>query len=420
MRPVQHSSLWLPILLGVALLAGCRREPGERALDNGLRALRRGQLDKAVSLLTLAIRERPADASAHANLGIAYLKKGQPQDALAELNQAAALDKADPRPLEFIGTVHGEAGRWTAAEEALTEAYRRAPGSARVLTALAAAQLRTRGPAAAQNMLARALAADADYPPALYDMGMLNRDAFKNNDEARKYLTRYLKVAGRDAHAETARKILAGPSGKDRPTLPSSSLPAGAPGSRPATAMTNLPSTGIPAGRAATPSNAPTPPKPSARALQTAMEAYNLGVRHQTKRDWGKAIAEYQRALQNNPGMGNAAYNLGLVYRSSGYLPRAKAAFQQALAINPDMLLYRYMLALTLRDLGENADALAELNEVLRANPDHPEAHLLRGLIYSADNANLDPARKEFTRYVELAPQGPSAEQVRNWLKTHP
>jgi tetratricopeptide (TPR) repeat protein len=99
-------------------------------------------------------------------------------------------------------------GRWAEAREALSTAYARSPRSPRLVTAAAIAQLHTEGPESAKSYLLYALNLDPLYPPALYDMALVNNDWLKDDAEAEKYFKKYLEVAGRDIPAADARRAL--------------------------------------------------------------------------------------------------------------------------------------------------------------------------------------------------------------------
>jgi tetratricopeptide (TPR) repeat protein len=136
--------------------------------------------------------------------------------------------------------------------------------------------------------------------------------------------------------------------------------------------------------------------------------------------DLNRAIQEYSRAVQNDPTMVNAHYNLGLVFKARNDLARARSAFQQALALSPDMPDARYMLALVLRDLREPNACIVELKALLEKHPKYAAAHHALGQLYKNDPATVESAKREFSRYLELAPDGPSAREARNWLKYNP
>jgi protein O-GlcNAc transferase len=381
----------LAVALAIGCAAGgCRRDP----VDQGLQALERGDAARAERLFEQAIQIQPADASAWANLGLARLKLGRPDDAAKAFREAAELDRDDARPLEFIASIHSERGQWKAALDTLNEAVRRDAASPRLLTALAVAESHVHGPQTARSRLADILTRAPNYSPAVFNMAALYRDALHNPAEAEKYFRRYLKLAPSDPHAAEAQAALQ------------------------ATGTTATPPAAPPP---VTPSRTPAPVRPAPAPVvinpQAAAEAYNRGVRSQAAGDLDRALQEYSRALQNNPSMASAHYNLGLTYRAKGDTAAARAAFQQALTHAPDMANARYMLALAHRELGDDAAAAAELNALLLQQPKHADAHLALGLLYKKDSGRVTDARRELTRYLELAPNGASARDVRAWLK---
>jgi tetratricopeptide (TPR) repeat protein len=367
---------------------GCRRDP----VDQGIRALERGDAVRAERLFAQAVQVQPADATAWANLGLARLKLGKLDDATKAFREAAERDRDDARPLEFIAAIQGERGQWKAALDTLNEAVRREARSPRLLTSLAVAELHIYGPQSARTRLAEVLTRAPNYSPAVFNLAVLYRDALQNPTEAAKLFRRYLKLAPSDPHAGEAQAALH--------------------------------STGVPAAPpvAGSPTPAAVRPAPAnvTRNPRAATEAYNRGVRSQAAGDLDRALQEYSRALQNDPSMANAHYNLGLTYRTKGDTAAARAAFQHAIANAPDMANARYMLSLAHRDLGDEPAAIAELSTLLQQQPQYAEAHLALGLLYRKDSAKVELARRELTRYLELAPSGASAQDARAWLKYHP
>ena len=404
-----NRKLSLPaLLIACAVAAGCGIDP----LNDGIRALERGDAARAEHLLDQATQIQPADASAWANLGIARQKQGKTDEALKAFRQAADLDHDDARPLEFIAAVHSDRNQWKPALDALNEAVRREPKSPRLLTALAVAEWHIYGPQTARSRLTDVLAIAPNYSPALFNMAIVQRDGLHQPAEAAAMFQRYLKLAPNDPHAAEARAALGAAatplSGAPRPavqTPPRTTPPAAATPPRPAVAVPPKPVSVPPA------------PAPAAHNPQAAADAYNRANRSLAAGDYDHAIQDYGRAIQNSPGMADAHYNLGLAYTGKGDAASARAAFQQALELAPDMANARYAVALGYRDQGDTARAVSELSTVIKQQPQHADAHLALGLIYRKDPAKLSLARQELTRYLELAPNGASARDVRNWLK---
>ncbi|MBN1557927.1 MAG: tetratricopeptide repeat protein [Lentisphaerae bacterium] len=192
------------ILLAVACLASCgRRETAQPALEAGLARLRAGlaadgteaDLRAAAAQLETAVRRKADNATAAANLGIAYWKLNRYEDAARLLRRAAELNPADARPLEFVAKVYIDAQQWEKARLALDQAFQRTTDSPRILTAMSVAAAQAGADALAQEFLVSALEQDAAYPPALYNMAVLQRDRLGNPAEAAGYFRRYLSAA---------------------------------------------------------------------------------------------------------------------------------------------------------------------------------------------------------------------------------
>ena len=391
----------------LALLPACRRDP----LDEGSKALERGQLDRAEPLLELAATRQPNDASAQANLGIVRLKLGHPDQAVTAFRRAAELAPDDPRPLEYLAAIRAEQGRWKEAADFLVPALRLDPKSPRAMTALALAELHLYGPQAAHTRLTDTLAFAPNYSPAVFNLAMIEKDWLRNPEAAEAFFRRYLKLAPGGGQAAEARAALQDsglpPAPSARKQRPDHGLPA---------AKQDV----SPSERAATPRReASPPPRPAARNAPAAAEAYNKGVLSHTAGDLDQAADAYGRAIENDPGMVNAYYNLGLVYKTKGDLGKAQSAFQQAVNLAPDMINARYMLALAHQEQHHDAAAIAELTALIQKAPQHAEAHLALGLLYKKDNSKTDLAKKEFARYLELKPDGASAQDLRKWMRLH-
>lgn len=385
------------VVAGLAGLAGtgCRRDPVGAAMA----ALDSGDNVRAERLLAEAAQSPAADASVWANLGLARLKLGRPDDAIEDFRHAAELDHDDARPLEFIASIQADRNQWKPALDTLHEAVRREPKSPRLMTALAVAELNILGPQAAHARLLDVLALAPNYSPAIFNLAVIDRDALHNPTEAATWFQKYLKVAPTDPHADDARAALG-----------LANTPTAGQASRATPAPQPIRSA------AAQPAPRPVPAAPP-RNPQAAAVSYSNGVRLQTAGDLDRALQEYSHALQDDPTMATAHYNIGLVYKAKNDWTNARAAFLHALEINPAMTDARYMLALAYRDMGDEAKAATELETVIHQQPKHAEAHLALGLLYRKNPAKLESARRELARYVELAPSGTSAKDVRNWLK---
>lgn len=358
-------------VLVILFLTGCGRDP----ISSAIKAIEQGHLQKAEQLLVQALQEDPSNLNALINLSIVQLKNGQQDQALAGFLQVGEHMPDDARPLEYAASIHMENNRWPEAAALLTEALRRSPRSPSVQTAIALVELNTLGAPAACDRLMKLIGDMPSYAPALFNLGVINRDWLKNQNESKKYFQRYLALEKNDSHTVIARVVM---TEKMRKPAPPALLP---------------------------------------RNPQVAAESFSQGVRHHQARNYDKAIEAYQRALQNDPTLVRAHYNLGLLLRDKRDLAQARTEFEAALAVSPEMSDARYMLALVMIDQGLEAEAARQLTTLTQKAPRHAEAHLALGLLYKKDPAKRELARKEFNTYLKLDPNGTSAKDIRNWLK---
>lgn len=196
-------------MLVVLLVSGCGGKSGQFYLEAGITKVERQDFEAAAELLEKAAEKLPNNPTAYCNLGIAYWKLGQTEQAVESLTKAADLSEKDPRPLEFIGRIYSETRRWEEARSAFNLAYERSPLSPRIVTSIALAGFHAGKVKMAHSYLTQALDLDSNYPPALYNMGVLCRDRLKNRGKAVIYFQKYVKVTDDSRHAEIARQFLA-------------------------------------------------------------------------------------------------------------------------------------------------------------------------------------------------------------------
>lgn len=368
------------------LLTGCGRDP----VASALKEIDRGQFPDAEKILVECLQEDPSNIDAMANICILQLKKGDHEQALAGFLQVAEQAPEDPRPLEYAASIYMDHNRWPEARTLLEAASRREPRSPSIQTALALIDLNTTGAVAARDRLLNIIADTPSYAPALFNLGVINRDWLKNTSETKKYFQRYLAIEKNDSHVVIARAAMTEKGYKPPAPVTTTVIPA--------------PNSTLPSSK-----KAPNP--------KVAAESFSQGVRHHQARESDKAIEAYVRAIQLDPSMVRAHYNLGLLLRDKRDLDQARRSFENALSIAPGMADARYMLALVLIEQGQDADATKHLTLLLDKTPQHAEAHLALGLLYKKDPAKRELARKELNTYLKLDPNGSADKEIRNWLK---
>ena len=90
-----------PLLLALALLAGCSRDPNVRKqkyLQSGEKYLSKGKLNEAIIEFRNALEIDPRFAAAHYQLAHAYLRSKNPEAAYRELLETVSLDPKNSDP----------------------------------------------------------------------------------------------------------------------------------------------------------------------------------------------------------------------------------------------------------------------------------------------------------------------------------
>jgi Flp pilus assembly protein TadD len=465
------SILTTGLILGFASTA-CRRPADPAALADGLTRIKEKDYPAAIVRLREAVRGNPRDVTAQANLGIAYWRAGAAQSATRPLLDAASLSDNHPRVLEILGLVYTELGDWPAATDCLRRAQERSgQPTPRVLTERGIVEFRAGRAPAAESLFQEALRLNGDYPPALFNLAVLNRDR-QNPDAAAIYFGRYVLVAMDASRVAAARRFIgqaeaqkraqAGGGATVRPPpprtgggaapAPQRADPAVATqkvetvpdprGRPPATTRKSGSDAGDSTARESTPPVGAKPPtaagaQPQAAAGQSsgakppaaeseaqvkrreAIVASSEGLRLHKMGDLSRAIPLYRQALALDPKLEHVHYNLGLAYDQKGDSAQAAQAFANAIAVKPDMLDARYMLAVSFRRTGELERATAETKKLLTIDASYAKGHLLLGMLHE-QLRRPDLARAPYEEFLRLDPKNPSVDRIRQWLRDNP
>lgn len=178
-------------------------------LNDGLEKIKDGDYKGAVSKLETAVKLNPDSATAYCNLGVAYWHLGMLEQAINALRLSTELDNSDARVYEFLGQACMDAGKWDDARSAFDTAFRHSAPSARLLTSMAIVEMNAAKAEIACTFLEQALRLEPNYPPAVYNMALLQRDGFNNRDEAALHFQRYIALVPNDARSDEARRYLA-------------------------------------------------------------------------------------------------------------------------------------------------------------------------------------------------------------------
>jgi tetratricopeptide (TPR) repeat protein len=165
---------------------------------------------------------------------------------------------------------------------------------------------------------------------------------------------------------------------------------------------------------------------PSAREIQGGLAAVNdeIGLhyltpltdvsgsmeRGDTKPD--KAIADYTKAIQLNPGYAKAYYNRGVAHRDNGNHTKAVADFTEAIWLRPAFADAYYNRGVAHHNMDEPDKAIADYTDAIRLNPKDVEAYRNRGVLYGK-KGEYDKAIADYTEAIRLNPGFPAAYYYR-------
>jgi tetratricopeptide (TPR) repeat protein len=127
-------------------------------------------------------------------------------------------------------------------------------------------------------------------------------------------------------------------------------------------------------------------------------------------------VAALRRTVADHPRDAGAHDALANALAQTGDLPGALQEFDAAVSVDPDdavALAYSGWIALL---AGSTDKALDRLARAEATAPGYPDAHAFRGIALLRSGGDRAEARAELERYLQLAPDGPLTQQVRDVL----
>ncbi len=150
-----------------------------------------------------------------------------------------------------------------------------------------------------------------------------------------------------------------------------------------------------------------------------AVKAFDRGRLHVQQKNMDRAIYEFRRSLELNPGSAEVWFNLALASQNKGDADLALDAYRQGLDLERGNSTMRYNAALALHSLGRVPDARAQLEYLVRTEPAQANVRYLLGMVEASTPGRTAAARAQLEEFLRLAPKDPSAPSVREWLKTN-
>jgi tetratricopeptide (TPR) repeat protein len=113
-----------------------------------------------------------------------------------------------------------------------------------------------------------------------------------------------------------------------------------------------------------------------AQSAPEAIHSYNLGIDAYSKGHPTEALKHFDKAVQVDPGYGDAFYNMGSIYYQNQQYAEAADMFHQAVKLSPNDGQAKYNLALALERLHRDEEAYSILNKIPASDPKYAQARM--------------------------------------------
>jgi tetratricopeptide (TPR) repeat protein len=297
-------------------------------------------IETSVAALRAAIREKPDDASAHANLASALRSQGKVAEAVAEYRQALALGLENALTRVNLGQALCEQGKTTEAIDEFRQAIRLEPDSATPHLSLGTILCDEKHDyAAAETEFRTAIRLRPGEAEAYGDLG----NALKGLGKLDEAIAAYRAALRLRPDLNTALFNLGGALSVQGKVADAIGVYREAIRLRPGVAWPHV----------------------------------NLGaILCDVRRDYARAEEEFRAAIRIDPDLAVAHNNLGNALSRQGKVDEAIAAHREAIRLRPDYAEAHSGLGVILCDLKQDYTAAeAEFRVATRLRPDYAEAH---------------------------------------------
>lgn len=130
----------------------------------------------------------------------------------------------------------------------------------------------------------------------------------------------------------------------------------------------------------------------------------NRGSAYLARREFDRAIADYDRALRLDKNLATAYGGRARAYRGKGDLEKALSDFDEAVKLDPKSAQLRFDRGAVYEAKGDVDRAIVDYNEAFERAPGSASAYNNRGVLLSA-KGDYDKALADFSKAIELDPK---------------
>jgi serine/threonine protein kinase/Flp pilus assembly protein TadD len=127
-----------------------------------------------------------------------------------------------------------------------------------------------------------------------------------------------------------------------------------------------------------------------------------LGAHYVDRAKWAQAGEQFRHTVELVPDNPRAYNNLGLVYRGQGKLDEAAAAFQKAIDLEQTFIHFRN-LGMVLAEAGRYAEAETALGRAIEMRPSQYRAWGLLASVYANEHADAAKVRDAYLKAIALS-----------------
>lgn len=130
----------------------------------------------------------------------------------------------------------------------------------------------------------------------------------------------------------------------------------------------------------------------------------------------GEAEAAFQKALEIDPVISDGLLGIGRIRNAESRFAEAEINLLKARSGNPDAWQVNYELGRASIGLGKDSEAETHLRKAVAAAPAYPPVYYLLAQVLLRLHRPLE-AIPEMETYLRMAPEGPTADKVRDLIK---